>query len=83
MINLTSRRSAFTGSVAIARKMHLNLLPQWQMEFQVTPGDFFFTTIKAATGSDLPLALILLESLFRIGQQLRKSHAVVRTAHNL
>ena len=26
------------------------------MEFQVTPGDFFFTTIKAATGSDLPLS---------------------------
>src|SRR5690554_1606515 len=28
----------------------------WQMEFQVTPGDFFFTTIKAAAGSILPLS---------------------------
>lgn len=57
VINLTSPAIRFLrGSVAIARKMHLNLLPQWQMEFQVTPGDFFFTTIKAATGSDLPLS---------------------------
>lgn len=44
------------GSASIARQNHLHLLPQWQMEFQVTPGDFFFTTINAATGSDLPLS---------------------------
>ena len=44
------------GPASIARQKPLNLLPQWQMEFQVTPGDFFFTTMNAAAGSDLPLS---------------------------
>ena len=44
------------GPASIARQKRLNLLPQWQMEFQVEPGDFFFTTINAAKGSDLPLS---------------------------
>ncbi|NLW55615.1 MAG: hypothetical protein GX050_03150 [Firmicutes bacterium] len=44
------------GPASIARQKHLHLLPQWQMEFQVEPGDFFFTTINAAKGSDLPLS---------------------------
>lgn len=29
------------GPASIARQKRLNLLPQWQMEFQVEPGDFF------------------------------------------
>ena len=29
------------GPASIARQKHLHLLPQWQMEFQVEPGDFF------------------------------------------
>jgi RNA polymerase sigma factor (sigma-70 family) len=57
VINLTFPTIRFLrGSFAIARQLHLNLLPQWQMEFQVTPGDFFFKTINAATGSVLPLS---------------------------
>ena len=44
------------GPASIARQKRLNLMPQWQMEFQVEPGDFFFTTINAATGSELPLS---------------------------
>lgn len=44
------------GPASLARQKHLNLLPQWQMEFQVEPGDFFFTTINAAKGSALPLS---------------------------
>ena len=57
MINLASPAFRFLrGPASIARQNHLNLLPQWQMEFQVTPGDFFFTTINAAAGSDLPLS---------------------------
>jgi len=57
VINLASPTIRFLrGSVSIARQKRLNLLPQWQMEFQVTPGDFFFTTINAATGSNLPLS---------------------------
>ncbi len=57
VINLTFPAIRFLrGSFAIARQMHLNLLPQWRMEFRVTPGDFFFKTINAATGSELPLS---------------------------
>jgi len=42
VINLTFPAIRFLrGSFAIARQMHLNLLPQWRMEFRVTPGDFF------------------------------------------
>ena len=44
------------GPASIARQKRLDLLPQWQMEFQVEPGDFFFTTINAAQRSDLPLS---------------------------
>lgn len=44
------------GPASIARQKRLNLLPQWQMEFQVEPGDFFFTTLNAAKGSELPLS---------------------------
>lgn len=57
VINLASPMIRYLrGPASIARKMHIDLLPQWQMEFQVTPGDFFFKTINAATGSDLPLS---------------------------
>ncbi len=44
------------GPASIARQKGLNMLPQWQMEFQVEPGDFFFTTMNAAKGSTLPLS---------------------------
>ena len=44
------------GPISIARQEDLDLLPQWQMEFSVQPGDFFFTTINGATESDLPLS---------------------------
>ena len=57
VINLSSPTIRFMrGPASIARQKHLYLLPQWQMEFQVAPGDFFFTTMKAATGSNLPLS---------------------------
>jgi RNA polymerase sigma factor (sigma-70 family) len=57
VINLASPMIRFLrGPAFIARKMHIDLLPQWQMEFQVAPGDFFHTTINTATGSDLPLS---------------------------
>ena len=57
VINLSFPAFRFLrGSAAIARQKPLNLLPQWQMEFQVTPGDFFFTTMNAAAGSNLPLS---------------------------
>lgn len=42
VINLASPAIRFLrGPASIARQNHLHLLPQWQMEFQVTPGDFF------------------------------------------
>ena len=46
------------GPVTIARQEGLDLLPQWQMEFTVQQGDFFFTTIDAAqnAGRNLPLS---------------------------
>ena len=57
VINLTSPANRFLrGPASIARQKHLNLLPQWQMEFQVEPGDFFFTTINAARERKLPLS---------------------------
>ncbi|HBT18073.1 MAG TPA: hypothetical protein DEB05_14095, partial [Firmicutes bacterium] len=57
IINLASPAVRFLrGPASIARQKHLNLLPQWQMEFDGEPGDYFFTTINAAAGSDLPLS---------------------------
>ena len=57
VINLASPMIRFLrGPAFIAQKMHIDLLPQWQMEFQVAPGDFFHKTINAAAGSDLPLS---------------------------
>ena len=57
VINLASPAIRYLrGPALIARQKRLNLLPQWQMEFQVEPGDFFFTTMNAAKGSELPLS---------------------------
>lgn len=57
IINLSTPTIRFLrGPASVARQNHLYLLPQWQMEFAVEPGDFFFTTMNAAAGSDLPLS---------------------------
>ncbi len=57
VINLATPTIRFLrGPAWIGRQQHLFLLPQWQMEFQVEPGDFFFTTMDAAAGSALPLS---------------------------
>jgi DNA-binding CsgD family transcriptional regulator len=42
------------GPISIARERSIAALPQWAMEFAVTPGDFFHTTMDGAKdGSDL------------------------------
>lgn len=57
VINLATPTIRFLrGPASIGRRQHLYLLPQWQMEFQVAAGDFFHTTMTAATGSELPLS---------------------------
>ncbi|MGE5604248.1 MAG: helix-turn-helix domain-containing protein [Bacteroidota bacterium] len=57
VINLSTPTIRFLrGPASIARQKHLYLLPQWQMEFTVETGDFFFTTMNAAAGSNLPLS---------------------------
>ncbi|NLV17676.1 MAG: helix-turn-helix transcriptional regulator [Syntrophomonadaceae bacterium] len=44
------------GPAHISRQNGLTVLPQWQMEFAVTEGDFFHTVIDTAKGSNLPLS---------------------------
>lgn len=57
IINLSSPTIRFLrGPASIARQKHLDMLPQWQMEFSVEPGDFFFSTKNAAASSVLPLS---------------------------
>lgn len=42
------------GPIAIARESGLRMLPQWEMEFSVQPGDFFHTALQGARlGLDL------------------------------
>jgi DNA-binding NarL/FixJ family response regulator len=42
------------GPISIARERNLYVLPQWEMEFSVAPGDFFHTVLDSAKdGSDL------------------------------
>lgn len=57
VINLATPAIHFLrGPASIGRQHQLYLLPQWQMEFQVAPGDFFYTTMTAARNNDLPLS---------------------------
>ncbi len=57
VINLSSPTIRFLrGPASIARQKDFYILPQWQMEFKVEPGDFFFTAMNAAAGSDLALS---------------------------
>lgn len=57
VINLSSPTIRFLrGPASIARQKDFYILPQWQMEFTVEPGDFFFTAMNIATGSDLALS---------------------------
>lgn len=56
-INLSSPAIRFLrGPASIARQNNFSILPQWRMEFYVKPGDFFFTTLSTAAGSDLELS---------------------------
>ncbi len=40
------------GPISIARERGIRVLPQWEMEFTVQPGDFFYTTIDGAKQND-------------------------------
>lgn len=56
-INLSSPAIRFLrGPASIARQKNFYILPQWRMEFNVEPGDFFFTTMSAAADSELELS---------------------------
>ncbi|NLY75228.1 MAG: hypothetical protein GX075_07970 [Firmicutes bacterium] len=57
VINLATPTIRFMrGPASVGRQHQLYFLPQWQMEFQVVPGDFFYTTMTAARNKDLPLS---------------------------
>jgi RNA polymerase sigma factor (sigma-70 family) len=44
------------GPISLARTRELYVMPQWEMEFTVAPGDFFHTATSSVGSFDLPLS---------------------------
>lgn len=44
------------GPISVARKINMQLLPQWRMEFQVKDFQGYTKTLETAKGSSLPLS---------------------------